>query len=92
MGKSALVNIWLARMARDRYREARRVYAWSFDQQGTADAIVSADEFIERALEWFGDPKPAEGSPWDARHIRSHHPSSSASLRPPAGAKASTSN
>jgi tetratricopeptide (TPR) repeat protein len=26
---------------------------------------VSADQFIAAALEWFGDPDPTKGSPWD---------------------------
>ncbi len=65
VGKSALVNYWLARLARDDYRGAERVYAWSFYSQGTTDRAVSADQFIEAALTWFGDPDPNKGSPWD---------------------------
>jgi tetratricopeptide (TPR) repeat protein len=65
VGKSALVNYWLARMARDDYRGAERVYAWSFYSQGATDRAVSADQFIEAALTWFGDPDPNRGSPWD---------------------------
>ncbi|MDQ1592808.1 MAG: hypothetical protein QOG71_3435 [Pyrinomonadaceae bacterium] len=65
VGKSALVNHWLARMARDDYRGAELVYAWSFYSQGTTDRVVSADQFIEAALNFFGDPDPNQGSPWD---------------------------
>jgi tetratricopeptide (TPR) repeat protein len=65
VGKSALVNYWLARMARDDYRGAERVYAWSFYSQGTTDRAISADQFIEAALTWFDDPDPNKGSPWD---------------------------
>ena len=65
VGKSALVNHWLGRMASDDYRGAERVYAWSFYSQGTTDRAVSADQFIEAALTWFGDPDPNKGSPWD---------------------------
>ncbi|MDQ1559802.1 MAG: hypothetical protein QOD32_2862 [Pyrinomonadaceae bacterium] len=65
VGKSALVNHWLARMARDDYRGAQRVYAWSFYSQGTTDRVVSADQFIEAALNFFGDSDPNQGSPWD---------------------------
>jgi tetratricopeptide (TPR) repeat protein len=65
VGKSALVNHWLGRMAREDYRGAERVYAWSFYSQGTTDRVVSADQFIEAALTWFGDPDPNKGSPWD---------------------------
>lgn len=65
VGKSALVNHWLRSLERDRYRGAERVFGWSFYSQGTTDRVVSADQFIDAALRWFGDPKPTEGSPWD---------------------------
>lgn len=65
VGKSALVNHWLGRMARDDYRGAKLVYAWSFYSQGTTDRVVSADQFIEAALVFFGDTDPNKGSPWD---------------------------
>jgi tetratricopeptide (TPR) repeat protein len=65
VGKSTLVNKWLERMAADNYRGARRVYAWSFYSQGTGERVTSADLFIASALAWFGDPDPAQGSPWD---------------------------
>ena len=65
VGKSTLVNRWLERLAADNYRGARRVYAWSFYSQGTGERVSSADLFISEALEWFGDPDPTAGSPWD---------------------------
>lgn len=65
VGKSALVNYWLARMTKDDYRGADLVYGWSFYSQGTTDRAASADQFIEAALTWFGDPDPNKGSPWD---------------------------
>ena len=64
VGKSALVNAWLARMDADGWRGAQRVYAWSFYSQGT-DRLSSSDEFIAATLRWFGDPDPTLGSPWD---------------------------
>ncbi|TKJ39738.1 hypothetical protein CEE37_10700 [candidate division LCP-89 bacterium B3_LCP] len=65
VGKSALVNVWLNNMAQDHYRGAQRVYGYSFYSQGTSeDKQASADPFIAAALEWFGDPDPTEGSPW----------------------------
>jgi AraC-like DNA-binding protein len=76
VGKTALVNHWLKqRMARDNYRGAERVYAWSFYSQGTSERAASADLFIDQALRWFGDTDPTAGSPWDkgerlARYIR----------------------
>lgn len=65
VGKSALVNHWLGQMALNNYRGAERVYGWSFYSQGTTDRAVSADQFIEAALTWFGDKDPNKGSPWD---------------------------
>lgn len=65
VGKSTLVNKWLEQMEADNYRGARRVYAWSFYSQGTSERATSADQFINAALEWFGDNDPLAGSPWD---------------------------
>jgi tetratricopeptide (TPR) repeat protein len=65
VGKSTLVNKWLERMEADNYRGASQVYAWSFHSQGTGEKVTSADLFISEALDWFGDPDPKAGSPWD---------------------------
>ncbi len=66
VGKTALVNQWLNQMERKKFRGAEQVYAWSFYSQGTSeDRQVSADDFINDALIWFGDPDPTQGSPWD---------------------------
>jgi len=65
VGKSTLVNKWLERMGADNYRGASRVFAWSFYSQGTGEKVTSADLFIAEALDWFGDPDPSAGSPWD---------------------------
>lgn len=66
VGKTALVNHWLKqRMARDNYRGAERIYAWSFYSQGTSDQGGSGDLFIDQALRWFGDSDATAGSPWD---------------------------
>ncbi len=65
VGKSALVNHWRRRLARDNYRGAEKVYAWSFYRQGTSDQGVSADQFVDAALRWFGDSDPTAGTPWD---------------------------
>ncbi|HEX5872382.1 MAG TPA: toll/interleukin-1 receptor domain-containing protein, partial [Longimicrobium sp.] len=54
VGKSALINGWLNRMAQEHFRGARRVYAWSFDRQGTRQRAASADEFFAAAFRWFG--------------------------------------
>lgn len=66
VGKTALVNKWLLQMGKDNYRGAQCVYGWSFYSQGAAEGKqASADQFIASALEWFGDPDPTKGSPWD---------------------------
>ncbi len=66
VGKTALVNAWLNRLARTNYDSAECVYGWSFYSQGAAEGRqVSADPFIAAALAWFGDPNPSAGSPWD---------------------------
>jgi len=65
-GKTALVNAWLNKMAKENYKGAERVLGWSFYSQGTSeDKQASADQFIASALGWFGDPNPNEGLPWD---------------------------
>jgi hypothetical protein len=65
VGKSTLVRVWTEAMAEDNYRGAKNVFAWSFYSQGTSQRVTSADAFIATGLEWFGDPDPTAGSPWD---------------------------
>jgi len=66
VGKSTLVNHWLAEIARDNYRGATRVFGWSFYSQGVRDqTAASADSFIDAALRFFGDSDPTAGSAWD---------------------------
>jgi tetratricopeptide (TPR) repeat protein len=65
VGKSALVNHWLRRMAAKHYRSAELVFGWSFYRQGTSGGTSSADEFIDAALAWFGDPDPRLGTAWE---------------------------
>jgi tetratricopeptide (TPR) repeat protein len=63
VGKSALINGWLNRMAQDHFRGARRVYAWSFDRQGLRQRASSSDEFFAAAFRWFwggGEPMPLD--------------------------------
>ena len=64
VGKSTLVNHWLRRMAAEHYRSAERVFGWSFYRQGTSGDTSSADEFLDAALTWFGDPDPRLGTAW----------------------------
>jgi serine/threonine protein kinase/predicted ATPase len=65
VGKSTLVNCWLRRMAAEGYRSAELVFGWSFYRQGTGGQSSSADEFLDAALAWFGDPDPRVGTPWE---------------------------
>jgi len=64
VGKSTLVNHWIRRMAAEHYRSAQRVFGWSFYRQGTSGDSSSADEFLDAALAWFGDPHPQIGTGW----------------------------
>ena len=65
VGKSTLVNHWLRRMATEHYRSAQLVFGWSFYRQGTSGGTSSADEFLDAALTWFGDPDPRAGTAWE---------------------------
>jgi hypothetical protein len=65
VGKSTLVNHWLRRMAAEKYRSAELVFGWSFYRQGTRAETSSADEFLDAALAWFGDPDPRLGTAWE---------------------------
>jgi serine/threonine protein kinase/predicted ATPase len=65
VGKSTLVNHWLRRMAADHYRSAELIFAWSFYRQGSSGDTSSADEFLDAALTWFGDPNPRLGTTWE---------------------------
>ncbi len=65
VGKSTLVNHWLGGMAADHYRSAQLVFAWSFYRQGSSGGTSSADEFLDAALTWFGDPDPRIGTAWE---------------------------
>jgi serine/threonine protein kinase len=64
-GKSALVNHWLREMAAQDYRSAELVFGWSFHGRSTSGDSSSADEFLDAALVWFGDPDPQIGTGWE---------------------------
>jgi tetratricopeptide (TPR) repeat protein len=65
VGKSTLVNHWLRGMAAQHYRSAELVFGWSFYRQGSSLGTCSADEFLDAALTWFGDPDPRIGTAWE---------------------------
>ena len=58
MGKSAIVNEWVARLATHDYGSAERVFAWSFfnqerDQQDDQNHRDSVDKISRRACQWI---------------------------------------
>lgn len=65
VGKSALINFWLNRLAARGYDGIRTVLAWSFYSQGTTERLVFADQFIETTLALLGDSNPQAGSAWE---------------------------
>jgi serine/threonine protein kinase len=65
VGKSTLINHWLRGMAAEHYRSAELVFGWSFYRQGTSGGTCSADEFLDAALTWLGDPDPRLGTAWE---------------------------
>jgi hypothetical protein len=52
-------------MATEHYRSAELIFGWSFYRQGSSGETSSADEFLEAALDWFGDPNPRLGTAWE---------------------------
>jgi Anaphase-promoting complex subunit 5 len=52
-------------MATDHYRSAELIFGWSFYRQGSSGETSSADEFLDAALNWFGDPDPRLGTAWE---------------------------
>jgi hypothetical protein len=52
-------------MAVKHYRSAELVFGWSFYRQGSSGGTSSADEFLDAALTWFGDPDPKLGTAWE---------------------------
>lgn len=52
-------------MAAEQYHSAQLVFGWSFYRQGTSGGTSSADEFLDAALTWLGDPDPRLGTEWE---------------------------
>jgi hypothetical protein len=52
-------------MATDHYRYAELIFGWSFYRQGSSGETSSADEFLDAALKWFGDPDLRLGTAWE---------------------------
>ncbi len=65
-GKTALIKRWLDHFKATNWREARRVFAWSFYSQGSSDERnASEDIFLAEALQWFGVAIEASLNPVD---------------------------
>ena len=65
-GKTALVKRWLENLKQDDWRDARRVFAWSFYSQGSGDQRnASEDVFLAEAIQWFGVSVAASLNPAD---------------------------
>ncbi len=64
-GKTSLVFHWVqTRFAAKGWPGVERYFDWSFYSQGTGESRqTSADLFIAKALEFFGDPDPTQGGP-----------------------------
>lgn len=65
-GKTSLVFHWVqTRFAKaDKWPGVERYFDWNFYSQGTGERRqTSADLFIAKALEFFGDPHPTKGGP-----------------------------
>ncbi len=62
-GKTSLVFHWVqTRFAAKGWPGVDRYFDWSFYSQGTGESRqTSADLFIAKALEFFGDPDPTKG-------------------------------
>src|SRR3974390_3713494 len=52
-------------MAAENYCFAQLVFGWSFYRRGAGGVLSSADEFLDAALSWFGDPDPRLGTAWE---------------------------
>ncbi len=64
VGKSAITDEWLTRLAAGKYGGAEIVFGWSFYSQGSHETATSSTQFYDKALPFFGHagelPKPDE--------------------------------
>lgn len=71
VGKTALVNVWreAIKFSEDETLSPQRIYAWSFQNQGIANAQTSSGAFFDHALRWFKSDCEKFGS----EHDKSEH-------------------
>lgn len=54
-GKTSLLQAWLTALEQDGWRDADKVYGWSFpDVSADSSLQTLAEEFVDHALQWFG--------------------------------------
>ena len=55
VGKTALVNVWreAIKFSEEETLSPKRIYAWSFQNQGVANTQTSSGAFFDHALRWF---------------------------------------
>lgn len=61
-GKTSLVSRWLNQLSQRGFEGARRVYGWSFLNQGIDGKETSADDFFESTLEFFRSSTESHGA------------------------------
>tara|TARA_B100000315_G_scaffold37340_1_gene31935 strand:- start:9253 stop:11865 length:2613 start_codon:yes stop_codon:yes gene_type:complete len=54
VGKSAITDEWLTRLAKVKYKEAEILFGWSFYSQGSHETSTNSTQFYEKALPFFG--------------------------------------
>lgn len=64
VGKTALVNLWREqlRLGQGALHPPARIYAWSFQNQGSHRQHTSSQAFFDHALKWFGAEQTRFGS------------------------------
>jgi hypothetical protein len=67
VGKTSLVAHWITtRMEKRGWLGVERYFDWSFYSQGTGESRqTSSNPFIDAALQFFDDPDPTAGDPWE---------------------------
>ncbi|MBJ6610688.1 MAG: hypothetical protein JG718_10045 [Candidatus Thiothrix moscowensis] len=67
VGKTALVNVWreTIKFSEEENLSPKRIYAWSFQNQGLANTQTSSGAFFDHALRWFKSDTEKFGSEHD---------------------------
>lgn len=66
VGKTVLIQTWLARLQRSNWFDLSDIFAWSFHSQGAReDRQASEDFFLAQALDWFGVTTNPAAPAWE---------------------------